>query len=214
MYLLYDLEHHNYAAIFARIIALAIGISVHEFAHAKFADLAGDPTPRKAGRVTLNPLAHYDPIGSTLILIGFFGWGKPVPVNSAAFRHPRQDSLRVALGGIGANIVTAGLFGLVFRTGIIPDVYAPLVVEIVFINLLLAFFNLLPLYPLDGSHALLALLPLAPARRVRDFYMRFSMGPLMLLIMASFLVPQVFMIVMLPVSLLSWVFTGQQLSFM
>src|ERR1035437_8062515 len=107
MQLFDDLAHHNYPAIFARLIALAIAITVHEFAHAKFADLAGDPTPRAAGRVTLNPIAHYDLIGTTLILLAGFGWGKPVPVNELAFRHPRSDALKVSLGGIGANIVTA-----------------------------------------------------------------------------------------------------------
>jgi Zn-dependent protease len=211
MDLLKELQQHNYAALFGRLIALAIAISVHEFAHAKFADLAGDPTPRAAGRVTLNPLAHYDPLGTTLILLAGMGWGKPVPVNNLAFRHPRSDSIKVALGGVGANLVAAGLFGFAFRTGLIPALYAPLVMEIVFINLILAFFNIIPLYPLDGSHALLWLLPLVPARRVRDFYMHYGLGPVVALFLAFTFVPWLRLIIMLPVSRLTWLLTGQGL---
>jgi Zn-dependent protease len=202
----------DWAWIFGRIIALTIGITVHEFAHAKFADLAGDPTPRAAGRVTLNPLAHYDLLGTTLILLFGMGWGKPVPTNSMLYRFPRRDALRVSLGGIGANLVVACLFGLTLRAGIIPDNFRPLVLEIVLLNLILAFFNILPLYPLDGSHALVWALPRDAARRVGRFYAQYSMGPLLLFLVALRFIPMLGLIIWGPVSLLLMAFAGSGFS--
>ena len=214
MSLLHAVGTGNWAWIFSRIIALTIGITVHEFAHAKFADLAGDPTPRAAGRVTLNPLAHYDLVGTTLILLFGMGWGKPVPTNPMLYRNPRRDALRVSLGGIGANLVTAALFGLVLRAGLISSPgFQDLAFEIVLINLILAFFNLLPLYPLDGSHALVWLLPRDAAQRLGRFYQQYSMGPLLIFVMAINFVPQLVQIIFVPVSLLILVFTGQHIQF-
>ncbi|MBU0607946.1 MAG: site-2 protease family protein, partial [Armatimonadetes bacterium] len=91
------------------LLAVVIAITVHEFAHAKSADMAGDSTARLKGRVTLNPIAHYDPLGSTLFLVLGFGWAKPVPINPLALRPPRRDAVLVSLWGPLSNLITACL---------------------------------------------------------------------------------------------------------
>lgn len=166
------------AAFLTWVLALALGITVHEFAHAWRADVAGDPTPRAYGRVTLNPLAHYDPVGSTLLLLFGFGWGKPVPVNPFMFRNPRRDQLMVSFWGPLSNLILATILSLVVRfadTG----VYAPILVQVVLMQLILAVFNLIPVFPLDGSHILSALLPAKHARRLDTVYQQY--GPLLLI---------------------------------
>lgn len=208
MGILDQIEQGDYAGLFSWVIALMIGITVHEFAHAKFADLAGDPTPRQAGRVTLNPLAHYDLIGTTLILLFGMGWGKPVPTNALLYRRPRTDAIKVALGGIGANLGVAFLFGVPLRLGVIPGNYQELVLSIVLLNLILAFFNILPLYPLDGSHALVWLLPRDPARKVGRFYTQFGMIPLIVFVLAMPRIPVLSLVIFGPVMGLLWLFTG------
>lgn len=184
MGLINSLGRGDWAAVFSTVIAVAIALTVHEFAHAKVADWAGDPTPRKQGRVTLNPLAHYDPVGTTLFLLFGIGWGKPVQIDSRYFRHPRRDEVLVSLGGALANLVTALLFGLLLRFGVVPRPYAELALFIVLLNLVLALFNLIPLYPLDGSHVLVGLLPWRAAQRVALFYARYHLIPLVVLFAA------------------------------
>ena len=142
-------------------------LSMHEFLHAWTADRLGDPTPRYMGRLTLNPIAHYDLIGTTMgLLIRVFGWAKPVPVNTAAFKWPKRDMMLTALGGPASNVVLAGCFGVVFKIaaslepgglgswGPTVDVAEKMGAYGVLLNLSLALFNLIPLYPLDGHHIL------------------------------------------------------------
>jgi Zn-dependent protease len=143
------------------VVGLLIAISVHEFAHAKRAQLAGDPTPARQGRVTLNPLAHLDPIGTLMLLLFGLGWGRPVQTDPGYYRRRRWDQLMVAAWGPLSNIVTAALFALPLRLGLGAG-RADLLGAVVFINLMLAFFNLLPVYPLDGAQVVTQLLP--PAR--------------------------------------------------
>ncbi len=140
-------------------------IAVHEFSHAYAADKLGDPTAKLEGRLTLNPLAHLDPIGTLCLFIAHFGWGKPVPVNSRNFRHPLRDDMIVSACGPLSNLLTAMLMGIVLQVSmensLIPAhsyLYDFLRMGLI-INLSLCFFNLLPLYPLDGSHILRGLLP-------------------------------------------------------
>jgi len=130
----------------------------------------GDPTAKDAGRLTLNPLAHLDLVGTIMLFIVHFGWAKPVPVNPAYFANPRRDMIWVALAGPGANIALALFCGLALQalfgpsgalqagTSIGVYLYAILSLS-VFINLTLAFFNMLPLPPLDGSRVVEGLLP-------------------------------------------------------
>jgi Zn-dependent protease len=184
MGLINSLLRGDLARVFSILIGVAIALTVHEFAHAKIADWAGDPTPRRQGRVTLNPLAHYDPVGTTLFLLFGIGWGKPVQIDRRFFRHPRRDEVLVSLGGAAANLLVAVLFGLLLRFGVVPRPYGDLAVFIVILNLVLALFNLIPLYPLDGSHVLIGLLPWRAAHRVGLFYARYNIIPLIVLFAA------------------------------
>lgn len=149
------------------IFALLVALSVHEWAHAWVADLLGDHTARDMGRLTVNPIAHLDLMGTIMFFIIGFGWGKPVPVDPRNFRHPLRDSALVAIAGPISNIVLAfgALFGLaaVAALDLEPTPVAKVLVQIlhssVGLNLGLMAFNLLPIPPLDGSRVASALLP-------------------------------------------------------
>ncbi|MCX7779846.1 MAG: site-2 protease family protein [Negativicutes bacterium] len=146
-----------------RIPALLIALTVHEYAHARVAVWMGDPTPRFMGRLTLNPVAHLDPIGLIMLWLFKFGWAKPVPVNPSYFRNGRQGMIYVSLAGPGSNIALAFLAALVI--GILGKlqllagpVYEILRLTYVY-NIIFAIFNLVPIPPLDGSKVLMSLLP-------------------------------------------------------
>lgn len=173
--------HPQWDAILGALIAITIALTVHEFAHAKVADMAGDPTPRSQGRVSLNPLDHYDPVGTTMILLFGIGWGKPVPINPAYFRNPRRDEILVSFAGPGSNFIVAALFAIPLRFGFAGP-YEQAFGIVVLLNLLLGIFNLIPIYPLDGSHILSNLLPAQSAHRLAAFYQRYGMLLLMLII--------------------------------
>ena len=162
------------AVLASLCVSLAICIAVHEFSHAYVASELGDRTARALGRVTLNPVKHLDPVGSVLILIAGFGWGKPVPVDPRFLRgDPRLGMALVAAAGPASNVVAAILFAMLVRLGLadalIPDIWifgrnlAGLVDftlgMLVRFNLILAIFNLLPIAPLDGFKVALGLLP-------------------------------------------------------
>lgn len=140
---------------------ILITITIHEFAHAKVADILGDPTPRLAGRLTLNPISHIDPIGLLMLILVRFGWAKPVPINPYNFRDPRKGSLMVSLAGPLSNFIFAWIVAIIFRNLTIE--YDPIIAQIlsytVWINLALGVFNLIPVPPLDGSHILEYFLP-------------------------------------------------------
>jgi len=150
------------------IFVVLYSIILHELAHGYVADYLGDYTPRYSGRLTLNPLAHLDPLGSILLPIftyltgGFiFGWARPVPVNPFNFKNPKKDMAIVGIAGPLTNIFLALIFAFLFKTlsPILPlnqDIF----VFLIRINLVLAIFNLLPIPPLDGSRVFLSFLPM------------------------------------------------------
>jgi len=161
------------AELVALIIALVLGISVHEFAHAAAATWLGDMLPRRQGRLTLAPLAHLDVMGSLMFVVGGFGWGKPVQYNPYALRAgPRSGPAIVSAAGPISNVLLAALFAVPIRflvawvTPQSADAVMTLLYllhGIVFYNLILSFFNLIPIFPLDGFTILLGLLPPALA---------------------------------------------------
>jgi len=135
------------------IIALVIVITVHEFAHAWVANYLGDPTAKSAGRVTLNPLKHLDPVGTIMLFLVHIGWGKPVPVNPGYFRKPKRDNALTALAGPAANLILALLLALPLKYlyAFIPAKLGLFLATILDVSILLFAFNMLPFPPLDGS---------------------------------------------------------------
>lgn len=139
---------------------ILLGLSLHEFAHAWVSDRLGDPTPRRQGRVTLNPIAHIDPLGFIALLLVGFGWGKPVMIDSGYFKHRRRDEFLVAIAGVTMNLILAvilsfaakALMNAYYSTGgsMLMENLFYIVYYAVSINLCLMVFNLIPCPPLDG----------------------------------------------------------------
>jgi len=138
----------------AFLTALILAITVHEYAHAYAADRFGDHTARDAGRLTMNPLAHLDPVGTIFLLLVGFGWGKPVPINDSNLKNPKLDEIIISLAGPFSNLLLATLIGLFLRFVPLSAEFTNFFVIIIIINLVLMTFNLLPIPPLDGSHIL------------------------------------------------------------
>jgi Zn-dependent protease len=178
--------------LIAIIVALVVGITFHEFSHAFVADQLGDHRPRALGRVSLNPAAHIEPLGAIFFLIAGFGWGRPVPVNAYALRPGRIGMAYVAAAGPIANLVVASVFAVVFRvlalTGAIDasaDFAGDLLYFIVFFNVALGLFNLLPIPPLDGYNLVLPFLPPRTAFMVQR-YAAYGVLALLVLIVLSY----------------------------
>lgn len=162
---------------------LLLSITIHEFAHAWTADKLGDPTPRHQGRVTLNPLAHLDPLGTLAMLLTRFGWGKPVEYDPYNLKNPVRDTAMIALAGPVSNLLVATGLALVLRLGLLPLEGIGLgLLQVLFINVALAIFNLIPVYPLDGSKILVALLPRRSAYEYDEIMHKYGMFILLLLI--------------------------------
>lgn len=169
----------------AWVVAILSALSFHEFSHALMGDFLGDRTARRSGRLTLNPLAHIDPLGFMLLILVGFGWGKPVPFDPFELRYPKWGPTLVAFAGPLANLFLAALSGLALK---ILNAVAAFPIDnfliqflhlMLFINVILMTFNLIPIPPLDGSKFLLSLL--AAPRFARSRYFLETRGPLIIL---------------------------------
>jgi Zn-dependent protease len=163
-------------------------ITFHEFCHGYVAKLVGDPTAESQGRLTLNPMAHFDLVGTLLLLIAGFGWAKPVPINTRYFRHPQRDISLVSLAGAAGNLLTAIVCVLFLRIfgrpwlSLTGTTGFQVLWQMIVINMGLAAFNLIPIPPLDGSKILYAFLPF---RMLRHYYWLEQNGMIILIVLIA-----------------------------
>ena len=194
------------------ILILILSVVIHEVSHGAMANHLGDPTAKYAGRLTLNPIRHLDPIGSVILPIFLvimarltgggiiFGWAKPVPINPYNFRDQKYGSAKVALAGPASNFAIALVFGTALRflphLSLISGI-SLIFSYIVYINILLAVFNLLPIPPLDGSHILFTFLPVG-AENLKIFLQQYGLFILLFIIFFLFrwIIP-----------IINWIFT-------
>ncbi|MEA3340069.1 MAG: site-2 protease family protein [Chloroflexota bacterium] len=163
---------------------LIFALSLHEFAHAWVADQLGDPTPRSQGRLTLDPRAHLDPLGTLALLLTRFGWGKPVQYDPYNLQNPVRDTALISLAGPLSNLLFAGILSIIINFQLSPWMWLQAaLVQILIINVILAIFNLIPVKPLDGSKIMRALLPKETAREYEQVMDRYGLFILLFLIM-------------------------------
>lgn len=161
-----------------------MSITIHEFAHCWITDKLGDPTPRVRGRLTLDPRAHLDPLGTVMILFTRFGWGKPAPFDPYNLKNPVRDTALIAAAGPISNLTVALILSLLLNLGLFPALWLQVAIfQIMAINIMLAIFNLVPVYPLDGNKILSALLPRQTAIEYEEIMHRYGTFILILLIL-------------------------------
>jgi len=189
----------NPLLFFIWIAALLVAITVHECAHAWTADRLGDPTARLAGRITLNPLAHLDPLGTVLLPLillilrssFIFGWGKPVPFDPFNLKNPRRDAALISFAGPAANLILAIALASIIRLAYLiagPGAYLAeqILTPFIFLAVALGIFNLIPIHPLDGGKILIGLLPQRIAYKWDAFLQRFGFFIILILIIPIF----------------------------
>jgi Zn-dependent protease len=155
--------------LIVKIPTLLFAITIHEYAHGRVAYELGDPTAKQMGRLTLNPLRHIDPLGAIALFFFHFGWAKPVPVDPRYFKNIRKDTMLMALAGPMANFAAAFAVGMLIRYFLFPiKLYQMTLAYLLFMNIGLGLFNLLPIPPLDGSHVLENLLSYRAAQAYRE----------------------------------------------
>ena len=170
---------------------IIVGLSFHEFAHGFVSYKLGDPTPKIQGRVTINPLAHIEPVGFIALLLCGFGWGIPVSIDPTYYKHKRRDELLVSLAGVVMNLIIAVVFTffirLLFAAGIegndLGDILIRIFVQVVVINLVLMIFNLIPVPPLDGFGIITQIFDL---RKYDWYYKVYNNGFYILLVLILF----------------------------
>jgi Zn-dependent protease len=174
------------------IVAFGITITIHEAAHAWMSDRLGDPTARLMGRLSLNPLRHYDPVGTSLLLVlvimrsvGIpvmpFGWAKPVPIDPYNLQNPKKDAALISLAGPITNMALATFLSIILRIfpqNLIFNLFYP----VILLNVALAIFNLIPIHPLDGGKILVGLLPSREAHQFDMFLEKYGMVLLFIII--------------------------------
>jgi len=177
-------------------IFLLVAFPVHEFSHAYVAYRLGDGTAKMFGRLTLNPIVHFDPFGGLMLIISalysglLFGWAKPTPVNPAMLRDRRNGEVYVALAGPASNLVMALIGAIVFRVGMdawvtLPDLVSQVVYDFVYFNIALGFFNLIPIPPLDGSTLLFRFLDPRTAYQLRPVLNQYGFLILIVVILVA-----------------------------
>jgi len=177
------------------IIIIVMSLTVHEFAHSLVAIALGDETPRRQGRLTLNPLAHIDIVGFIMLLIAGFGWAKPVQINPLNLKKPRRDEILISLAGPTANLLFAMLavfiiwlvlvtHALISRNSI--SAFGNFMFALVEINISLAIFNTLPIPPLDGSHLITPLLGKVNATAAINYFRYGSIALLAIILIQNF----------------------------
>ena len=160
----------DFFSLLIQLVILLFAVVIHEVSHGAMAYHLGDPTAKESGRLTLNPIKHLDLWGSFIVPLtlfvftrgrAIFGWAKPVPVNPMLLKNPKRDIGLVAFAGPAANLVLAVIFGILLRTFhlLFPQSLSDFFSWVIYINLLLAIFNLIPIPPLDGSKILFSLAP-------------------------------------------------------
>jgi Zn-dependent protease len=223
----------NPAAFFLLVaiigFSLLIAITVHEFSHAMMANRLGDPTAKRLGRLTLNPIKHLDPLGTLMLFLVGFGWGKPVPINPNYFRmNPRRGMAISALAGPLSNFALAALLGVLVRVGVVDWhspwswpfypfaswdaswVAADIIGYVILLNLILGVFNLIPIPPLDGFNIAVGILPRRQAEAVARLQ---QYGPLLLLLLVflGYFTGFLWDFLLRAVDLFGRLFVGQQL---
>jgi len=210
------LNNINFGLILIQAPVILLSLTIHEYAHGWVANKLGDPTAEQMGRLTLNPIAHLDVLGTILMFVVGFGWAKPVPINPINFKEPKKGTLLVAIAGPLSNLATAIVAGLILSamipkmiTGELVFTGAYAVIPVIIIlalvyGIALAVFNMLPIPPLDGSRVLYAVLPQRELRVYRQF------EPYGVLVLFGLFIfgSGVFKYIFYPVSLLSELFSG------
>ncbi len=194
---------------------ILISITVHEFSHALAGSLKGDATAEEEGRLTLNPLAHINPVGFFMLIVLGFGWAKPVPYNPYNLKNPIKDAVHIALAGPFSNLVLALLSGLILRGLMHYDVIASSSLLALFlfyltlVNLFLMLFNILPVYPLDGSKLVDAVLVKPHQQKLRNQIAYYSPRVLLALVILSILTSiDVFSFISIPAILILGIIIG------
>lgn len=210
------LNNINIGLILVQAPVILLSLTIHEYAHGWTANKLGDPTAKLRGRLTLNPIAHLDILGTILMFVVGFGWAKPVPINAMNFKDPRKGTLLVAIAGPLSNLATAVVAGLILRAMIPRMITGELVFEGTYVvipviiilalvyGIALAVFNMIPIPPLDGSRVLYAVLP----ERELRIYSRFEPYGVLLLLGLFIFGSGVFRYIFYPVSILSEIFSG------
>lgn len=214
------LNNINFGLILIQAPVILLSLTIHEYFHGWTANKLGDPTAKLMGRLTLNPIAHLDVLGTILMFVVGFGWAKPVPINAMNFKDPRKGTLLVAIAGPLSNIATAIIAGIILRPlipkivtgeiapGSIDSIIVIILVLALVYGIALAVFNMIPIPPLDGSRVMYAILPdkyLYPYSRFEPYGVIFLFG---LFIFGG----GIFRYLLYPLSYISVLFSGYDFS--